>query len=202
MTDQNKTVFNRYFYTPFGLITNQQEYIPQPFKYAGKYGIMHEPNGFYYMRARYYDPSIGRFISEDPSGFDGGDVNLYAYVGNNPINRIDPLGLEAGGTSGWVEAWDAISNFIVGTAWGAEESDSDIDWFGGWRGEVLDEGLKRASPFFPYARQIGEAIGKELKEAQDMPRGSRVPNMPEYYPEWEKPKEDRNIFYQDMERRR
>jgi RHS repeat-associated protein len=54
---------------------------------------MTEPNGFYYMRARYYDPQVGRFISEDPIGFDGGDVNLMAYAGNNPVMRIDPLGL-------------------------------------------------------------------------------------------------------------
>ncbi|MDQ7837777.1 MAG: RHS repeat-associated core domain-containing protein [Thermodesulfobacteriota bacterium] len=54
---------------------------------------MTEPNGFYYMRARYYDPNVGRFISEDPIGFEGGDVNLYAYVGNNPIMSNDPLGL-------------------------------------------------------------------------------------------------------------
>ncbi len=45
------------------------------------------------MRARYYDPRVGRFISEDPLGFDGGDVNLYAYVGNNPIMGVDPSGL-------------------------------------------------------------------------------------------------------------
>ena len=57
---------------------------------------MYEPNGLYYTRARYYDPSVCRFISEDPSGFDGGDVNLYAYCKNNPINLIDPFGLEAG----------------------------------------------------------------------------------------------------------
>jgi uncharacterized protein RhaS with RHS repeats len=35
----------------------------------------------------------GRFISKDPIGFTGGDINLYGYVGNNPINYIDPLGL-------------------------------------------------------------------------------------------------------------
>jgi RHS repeat-associated protein len=48
--------------------------------------------GLYYYRARYYDPRIGRFLSEDPIGFDGG-INFYAYVSNNPINLIDPLGL-------------------------------------------------------------------------------------------------------------
>ena len=40
-----------------------------------------------------YDPSIGRWLSEDPSGFDGGDPNLYRYVGNSPANATDPTGL-------------------------------------------------------------------------------------------------------------
>jgi RHS repeat-associated protein len=40
-----------------------------------------------------YDPSIGRFISEDPLGFEAGDPNLYRYVGNSPTNATDPLGL-------------------------------------------------------------------------------------------------------------
>jgi RHS repeat-associated protein len=54
---------------------------------------MTEPNGMYYMRARYYDPRTGRFISQDPLGFDGGDVNLYIYAKNNPVLFSDPLGL-------------------------------------------------------------------------------------------------------------
>jgi len=48
-----------------------------------------------YMRARYYDPGIGRFISEDPAGLDAG-VNLSAYVAGNPISRSDPSGLHFG----------------------------------------------------------------------------------------------------------
>ncbi len=46
-----------------------------------------------YYRARYYDPKIGRFISEDPIGFDAG-VNFYSYVANRPTLLIDPLGLQ------------------------------------------------------------------------------------------------------------
>jgi RHS repeat-associated protein len=93
MTDSTQAMVNKYSYDPFGNILNQQETVSQPFKFIGQHGVMTEPNGFYYMRARYYDPSVGRFISEDPIGFDGGDVNLCAYAGNQPINRIDPLGL-------------------------------------------------------------------------------------------------------------
>jgi len=101
MTNSSQNIINQYSYDAFGNIANQQENIlssdtklqNQPFKYVGQAGVMTEPNGFYYMRARYYDPAVGRFISEDPTGFDGGDVNLMAYVGNNPVTGIDPLGL-------------------------------------------------------------------------------------------------------------
>jgi RHS repeat-associated protein len=48
--------------------------------------------GLMYYRARWYDPVIGRFISEDPIGLAGG-INEYAYVGNDPLNRLDPTGL-------------------------------------------------------------------------------------------------------------
>ncbi|WP_425216263.1 RHS repeat-associated core domain-containing protein [Tumidithrix helvetica] len=49
--------------------------------------------GLYYYRSRYYDSVVGRFISEDPIGFAGGDANLYRYVGNSATNAIDPYGL-------------------------------------------------------------------------------------------------------------
>ena len=54
-----------------------------------------EETGLYYYRARYYDPILGRFISQDPIGFGGEDANLYRYVGNNPVNATDPSGLLA-----------------------------------------------------------------------------------------------------------
>lgn len=48
--------------------------------------------GLYFNRARFYDPSLGRFLSRDPIG-EQGSVNLYGYVDNDPINAIDPTGL-------------------------------------------------------------------------------------------------------------
>ena len=49
--------------------------------------------GLQYNRARYYDPTIGRWTSQDPLGFDGGDANLYRYVKNTPRGALIPPGL-------------------------------------------------------------------------------------------------------------
>lgn len=93
VTDQTQAIVNKYAYEPYGeVMSNKVETISQPFKFVGQFGVMAEDNGLYYMRARYYDPKIGRFVSEDPTGFEGGDVNLYAYVFNNPLLLIDPTG--------------------------------------------------------------------------------------------------------------
>jgi RHS repeat-associated protein len=84
------TVTNTYTHTPFGepLTTNEQ--VPQPLRYmAREYDA---ETGLYYVRARYYDPQQGRFVSEDPIGLAGG-INPYAYVENDPVNATDPSGL-------------------------------------------------------------------------------------------------------------
>ena len=95
LTDSTQAIVDKYAYTPYGVLTEQQT-LDQPFKYVGQYGVYSEPSGLDYMRARYYDPTVGRFISEDPSGFGGGQVNLYAYAGGNPISNADPSGLDFG----------------------------------------------------------------------------------------------------------
>ena len=52
------------------------------------------PRIFTLYRARYYDPTLQRFISEDPIGFDSGDFNWYRYVGDDPVDLVDPWGLK------------------------------------------------------------------------------------------------------------
>ena len=61
------------------------------FGYAG-YRYDPETN-LYYANARYYSPTLGRFLEPDPIGQDGG-INIYAYVGNDPLNRVDPYGTD------------------------------------------------------------------------------------------------------------
>src|SRR5438093_673593 len=58
----------------------------------GYTGRENDGTGLYYYRARYYHPGLQRFISQDPVGVQDGD-NLYAYVGGNPLARVDPFGL-------------------------------------------------------------------------------------------------------------
>ena len=92
MTDDAGAVVNTYSYDAYGNLTDWNDVVPNPFRFVGMFGVMDDGNGLLYMRARYYDPEVGRFISKDPIGFAGG-VNLYNYVGGNPVNWIDPQGL-------------------------------------------------------------------------------------------------------------
>jgi len=93
MTDSVGNIVNKYAYDAFGKVINQTEIISNPFKYVGKFGVMDDGNGLLHMRARYYEPEVGRFMSKDPLGLMGG-INIYAYVGNNPVNYNDPFGLK------------------------------------------------------------------------------------------------------------
>ena len=68
----------------------------QPFRYTGR--EFDAETGLMYYRARYYDSATGRFLSEDPLGFGGGN-NFYPYVGNNPTDFSDPDGRTSAGTA-------------------------------------------------------------------------------------------------------
>jgi RHS repeat-associated protein len=66
--------------------------------------------GIYDFRNRFYNPDIGRFLQTDPLGFDAGDMNLFRYCGNDPINRSDPLGLHDLGDEWELAAWNRVSD--------------------------------------------------------------------------------------------
>ncbi|MFH1376195.1 MAG: RHS repeat-associated core domain-containing protein, partial [Candidatus Woesearchaeota archaeon] len=89
------TVNTRYEYDAFGKVRSETPSgdTRNKNKFVGGHGIVDDSDddGLIYMRARYYDSEIGRFISRDPIGILGG-LNLYVYCDNNPINYVDPFG--------------------------------------------------------------------------------------------------------------
>lgn len=111
MTDSSQAITHKYAYDPYGKTLAKQEADPNPFQFVGQWGVMDEGNGLLFMRARYYDTAVKRFINQDPIGLQGG-LNLYAYADGNPVMNIDPkgtfLGLLCIGV-GIVAAYNGIS---------------------------------------------------------------------------------------------
>ena len=88
IVDENGNVQNHYGYDAWGKITVKEEAVPNRFTY---YGQQIDPiTQQYYLRARFYNPVIGRFTQEDTYRGDG--LNLYAYCANNPVYYVDPSG--------------------------------------------------------------------------------------------------------------
>jgi len=83
-------VANTYTYDSFGNVTNATGTLSNPFRHTGR--EFDSETGAYYYRARYYESGDGRFVSEDPIGFGGGN-NFYRYIHNNSASVTDPLGL-------------------------------------------------------------------------------------------------------------
>lgn len=89
LTNRAGSVVDSYSYQAYGIATHYGAGEPNTQQYTGR---ENDETGLYYYRARYYHPTFGRFISEDPIEF-GAGPNVYAYVGGDPINSIDPSGL-------------------------------------------------------------------------------------------------------------
>ncbi|HEX7289295.1 MAG TPA: RHS repeat-associated core domain-containing protein, partial [Candidatus Angelobacter sp.] len=90
LTDASGSVATGYGYSTFGNPAQDTGSLEQPYRYTGR--EWDSESGLYYYRARYYDSSSGRFLSEDPARNAGG-INYYAYVHNDATNSTDPLGL-------------------------------------------------------------------------------------------------------------
>ncbi len=93
ITDAVGTVINAYDYDSYGNALSVTQGFDQPFRYTGR--EWDEAAQLYHYRARSYDPSTGRFLQEDPIWFGAGDLNIYRYVGSNPVGYTDPSGLSA-----------------------------------------------------------------------------------------------------------
>ena len=168
MTDQSQNVVNQYAYSPYGRSLGKSEQKSQPFTYVGQYGVQAEQNNHYYMRARYYDADTGRFISEDPIGFDGG-INLFAYASSNPILYSDPTGLWTfgfslnfsggaglGGTTGVNFVWDTQGGFeIQQTHGGGSYIGNNL----AWSANLEITTAPSVESLHGYGLQVGGSIG-------------------------------------------
>jgi RHS repeat-associated protein len=117
LADSTGAVQTQYTYEPFGGTTSSGASSTNAFQYTGH---ENDGSGMYYYRARYYNASLGRFISEDPIGFLGGQANLYAYVGDDPIDFLDPFGLRRYDRAKC--AADFGTNHSIAAAFGAQNN--------------------------------------------------------------------------------
>ncbi|GMU53255.1 MAG: hypothetical protein AMXMBFR33_24010 [Candidatus Xenobia bacterium] len=122
-------------------------------KWLGGLGLKDEvgQTGLYYVRQRFYDPTLGRFISRDPIGFRGG-LNRYVYARNNPINRVDPSGLAAffyGSSDAKTELVRLLRAYSGLNSIGWDPNDSDK--------LIIGDEAERTSP-------CGNKLGSKLQE--------------------------------------
>jgi RHS repeat-associated protein len=107
----NSAVLASYEYGPFGNVRRMSGALAlvNPIRFSGQY---QDPSGLIYYGYRYYAPALGRWINRDPIGVTGG-VNLYGFVGNNPISRVDPYGLTWAlfSSDAW---WQLLSDIFMG----------------------------------------------------------------------------------------
>jgi len=94
----------RYLYDPFGNTLTASGPLAEANLYRFSSKELHAASGLVYYGYRFYDPALQRWPNQDPFGEAGG-VNLYAFVGNNSINKFDPLGLEP--------SWEELNSLDV-----------------------------------------------------------------------------------------
>ena len=127
MTSESGSITDTFAYDTYGKQTARTGESDIIFGYNGKYGVITEPNGLVYMRARYYSPELRRFINADVIAGEISNaitLNRYAYANGNPVSNIDPFGLSAEREDGneqikdvaisITELWDNFNNAVDG----------------------------------------------------------------------------------------
>jgi RHS repeat-associated protein len=114
------SVVQRIDYDAWGNVIQDTNSGFQPFGFAG--GLWDQDTKLVHFGAREYDPATGRWLQKDPISFRGGDTNLYAYAGGDPVNFVDPSGLDV-----WIEGPSGDEPFLhtsisIGTPGGSYES--------------------------------------------------------------------------------
>jgi RHS repeat-associated protein len=119
LTDTGGLITDAYVYSSFGDGLGQQGSTSNPYRFLGQFGVQNEGNGLNFVRARYYHPATGRFVSKDPlkgKPEAGQTLNAYAYALNNPVRFVDVSGLsakEGGGASSFNGPSDALHRRVL-----------------------------------------------------------------------------------------
>ncbi len=154
ITGRNGAVHNSYQYDAFGNELETAGQLQNRIRYTGQQ--YDKIIGQYYLRARYYNPVLGRFMQEDT--YQGDGLNLYAYCKNNPVTYYDPSGYMTDNCSG-----SAVENPD-----NMQAENADVAWNNGWR---TKDG-KFASP--RGSQRAGEQAEKEVWDAIAQKKGWKV----------------------------
>jgi len=167
VTDPAGNVFDQVSYSPYGCIVSRTGTTDTPFLFNGSFGVQTDPNGLLYMRARFYNATICRFLTPDPIGLNGGP-NRYAYVAGKPISLNDPSGLCADDLLANFDQRirDTFSQAIAGLGQGTSPSpespfDSTFSPMGGSPEHLLQgmQTLNNGRPLEDGWYIVGNAIG-------------------------------------------
>ena len=93
LLDNTQVQTDTFTYWPYGQEKSRTGTTATPFRHVGTAGYYRDSSSKSYARARVLDTANGRWMTQDPIGFSGGDINLYRYVLNSPMLYIDPEGL-------------------------------------------------------------------------------------------------------------
>jgi RHS repeat-associated protein len=187
VVDSSGVVRSHRKYDSFGNITSQTNVASATrFSYTGR--EFDADTGLYFYRSCYYDPLVGRFIREDVIGFGAGDTNLYRYVGNSPVNAIDPSGKDL--QIPWKENYkwpkdcqllDMVRNPITGRVvcryickpWGPKDTIS----------RSLDDPNKKCPQWFDYVPDPvpGEPVDKKRGKKRGKKKVCVMPAQPEVF---------------------
>ena len=157
---QTGEIAQRMDYDAFGNVTQDTNPGFQPFGFAG--GLYDVDTGLVRFGARDYDAEIGRWTAKDPIGFDGGDGNLYVYVGNDPVNFVDQDGkfplaliipLVSGLISGAIDAFNA-----------SQQCNPSVGNIAKAFGKGFLSGAVGAGTGFGVGGAVGGVIGEGLKQ--------------------------------------
>ena len=153
LSDSSGAVSTSYTFQPFGATTRAGAATANSVEFAGR---ENDGTGLYFLRGRYFSPSLQRFMSEDPIGFSGGDPNLYSYVDNQPTMFVDPFGyikgergLEGNPTAGMPGGRTATKHTPVAEIEAALKEAKSLNW----SKEALRElrGMKKIAQRFQSA---------------------------------------------------